>query len=154
MVKVLLTGMSGVGKSTILKEISKLYHLSIDLDYDGWIYNDDKNNTLKMDTQRIIDYLGKNDKDTIFLAGTTENQKEIYPYLDFIITLTAPLEIMRKRILTRDNNSFGKDNDEWEKIKSDKINFEPLIIKGSHFAISTEGSIDKIIKDIYKLVNL
>ena len=90
MVKVLLTGMSGVGKSTILKEISKLYHLSIDLDYDCWIYNDDKNNTLKMDTQRIIDYLGKNDKDTIFLAGTTENQKEIYPYLDFIITLTAP----------------------------------------------------------------
>nr|WP_275426554.1 AAA family ATPase [Vagococcus silagei] len=154
MVKVLLTGMSGVGKSTVLKQISKSYSNSIDLDYDGWIHMDNLSNDRKMDTSRIISYIQEyNDKD-IFFSGTTINQKEIYPYLDFIITLTAPIEIMRERILSRENNSFGKSNHDWEKIKNDKRDFEQLIIKSSDFVISTEQTVNNIVVEIYSLVGL
>ncbi|MCM6855222.1 AAA family ATPase [Enterococcus durans] len=154
MVKVLLTGMSGVGKSTVLKQISKSYSHSIDLDYDGWIHMEDVSNERKMDTNKIINYIQKYNDEDIFFSGTTINQKDIYPYLDFIITLTAPIEIMRERILTRDNNSFGKSNHDWEKIKNNKIEFEQLIIKSSDFVISTEQTVNEIVYEIYNLVGL
>lgn len=154
MVKVLLTGMSGVGKSTILKQISKSYSYSIDLDYDGWIHMDDMSNDRKMDTNRIINYIQKYNDEDIFFSGTTINQKEIYPYLDFIITLTAPIEIMHERILSRENNSFGKSNHDWEKIKNDKREFEQLIMKSSDFVISTDKIANDIVDEIYNRVGL
>ena len=154
MVKVLLTGMSGVGKSTILKQISKSYSHSIDFDYDGWIHMDDMSNDRKMDTNRIINYIQKYNDEDIFFSGTTINQKEIYPYLDFIITLTAPIEIMHERILSRENNSFGKSNHDWEKIKNDKREFEQLIMKSSDFVISTDKIANDIVDEIYNRVGL
>ena len=154
MVKVLLTGMSGVGKSTILKQISKSYSHSIDLDYDGWIHMDDMCNDRKMDSNRIINYIQKYNDEDIFFSGTTINQKEIYPYLDFIITLTAPIEIMHERILSRENNSFGKSNHDWEKIKNDKREFEQLIMKSSDFVISTDKIANDIVDEIYNRVGL
>ncbi|MEG0255941.1 AAA family ATPase [Vagococcus sp.] len=154
MVKVLLTGMSGVGKSTTLKQICQNYEHVIDLDYDGWIFMDEENNELKIDTNRIVDYLLQNKAKDIFLAGTAINQREMYPYLDFVITLTAPLEVMHERVLTRNNKSFGKSSEEWQKIISDKNNFEPLIIKGSDFVVSTDSAPADVVKNIYKLVGL
>ena len=115
---------------------------------------DDMSNDRKMDTNRIINYIQKYNDEDIFFSGTTINQKEIYPYLDFIITLTAPIEIMHERILSRENNSFGKSNHDWEKIKNDKREFEQLIMKSSDFVISTDKIANDIVDEIYNRVGL
>lgn len=147
MVKVLLTGMSGVGKTTILDHLNQDGHLTIDLDYDGWIFFDGT-----MDVQRILDYINHNRNKSIFLAGTAINQKEIYPYLDFVITLTAPLEVMKERIQARENNSFGKSEEEWAKVVDDKIHFEARIIQSSDLTISTDKSIHDVMKEIHSSI--
>lgn len=36
MARVLLTGMSGAGKTTVLDELRRRGHLTVDTDYDGW----------------------------------------------------------------------------------------------------------------------
>ena len=36
MVRVLLMGMSGVGKTTVLVELRRRGHMTVDTDYDGW----------------------------------------------------------------------------------------------------------------------
>ncbi len=36
MVRVLLMGMSGVGKTTVLVELRRRGHITVDTDYDGW----------------------------------------------------------------------------------------------------------------------
>lgn len=152
MVKVLLTGMSGVGKSTILDYLNREGHLTIDLDYDGWIFFDDTIDDYVMDSSRILDFIKLNDDKNIFIAGTTINQKEIYPYLEFVIALTAPLEVMKERLQNRENNPFGKSEGDWSKVVDDKMHFEPRIIQSSDLTISTDKPVHDVIKEIYSLI--
>lgn len=150
MQKVLLTGMSGVGKSTILNQLKVEGFLTVDLDNSGWINYDVKEEDYLMDTTKIIDFITLHEKEVVFLAGTTINQIHIYPYLDFVISLTAPLEVMKERIQNRENNPFGKTEDEWSKIVSDKVTFEEQIFKSSDYVISTDKPLQDVLKEIYE----
>ena len=150
MQKVLLTGMSGVGKSTILNQLKVEGFLTVDLDNSGWINYDVKEEDYLMDTTKIIDFITLHEKEVVFLAGTTINQVHIYPYLDFVISLTAPLEVMKERIQNRENNPFGKTEDEWSKIVSDKVTFEEQIFKSSDYVISTDKPLQDVLKEIYE----
>jgi GTPase SAR1 family protein len=40
MARVLVTGMSGVGKTSVLAELARRGHLTVDTDYDGWTLPD------------------------------------------------------------------------------------------------------------------
>lgn len=152
MTKVLLTGMSGVGKTTILDHLSLDGHQTIDLDYDGWIGFDDTMNDYVMDSKKIISYIERNNDKNLFFAGTTINQKEIYSHLDFVIVLTAPIKVMKERLQARNNNPFGKSKEDWDKIVKDKELFEPLIIQNSDFTISTDKAISDVVSEIYSLI--
>src|SRR5690625_183814 len=150
MQKVLLTGMSGVGKSTILNQLKVEGFLTVDLDNSGWINYDVKEEDYLMDTTKIIDFITLHEKEVVFLAGTTINQIHIYPYLDFVISLTAPLEVMKERIQNRENNPFGKTEDEWSKIVSDKVTFEEQIFKSSDYVILRDKPLQDVLKEIYE----
>lgn len=128
--------------------------LTVDLDSSGWINYDVKEEDYLMDTTKIIDFITLHERKIIFLAGTTINQIHIYPYLDFVISLTAPIEVMKERIQNRDNNPFGKREDEWSKIVSDKITFEEQIFKSSDYVISTDKPFQDVLKEIYDAVGL
>lgn len=142
--------MSGVGKSTILNQLKVEGFLTVDLDNSGWINYDVKEEDYLMDTTKIIDFITLHEKEVVFLAGTTINQIHIYPYLDFVISLTAPLEVMKERIQNRENNPFGKTEDEWSKIVSDKVTFEEQIFKSSDYVISTDKPLQDVLKEIYE----
>lgn len=154
MPKVLLTGMSGVGKTTILNYLKAEGFLTVDLDSDGWINYDIHEEDYLMDTTKITDFLRLYEKESIFLGGTTINQRDIYSYLDFVIALTAPTEIMRERIYKRDNNPFGKTEEEWSKIVNDKITFEEQIFKSSDCVISTDKPFKDVLNEICDAVGL
>ena len=49
MARVLLTGMSGAGKSTVLDELRRRGHLTVDTDYDGWELPDRTWDEVRMD---------------------------------------------------------------------------------------------------------
>lgn len=154
MVKVLLTGMSGVGKSTVLNFLHKDGHITIDLDEGDWIIFDESVDDYLMDTNKIIAFIQNNQKKHLFLAGTTINQREIYPYVDYVISLTAPLSVMRDRINMRTNNPFGKSETEWSRILEDTKLFETQIIGGSDFTVSTDQAIEKTVREIYEFTLL
>lgn len=40
MSRVLIAGMSGAGKTTVLAELSRRGHRTLDTDYDGWVLVD------------------------------------------------------------------------------------------------------------------
>lgn len=72
MLKVLLTGMSGVGKSTVLKQLKAEGFLTVDLDSSGWINYDVKEEDYLMDTAKIIDFITLHKKEIIIGLDTVE----------------------------------------------------------------------------------
>ncbi|NIR68290.1 MAG: AAA family ATPase, partial [candidate division Zixibacteria bacterium] len=107
MKRVLLTGMSGTGKSTLIQELGKLGYKSIDLDEPGWSqYSADGDWVWR--EERVAELLATEDAEILFISGCTESQVKFYPQLDHIILLSAPAEVLVDRLMTRTNNAYGK----------------------------------------------
>lgn len=138
--KVLLTGMSGTGKSTLLRVLETPENLTVDLDYDGWIAYSETHGERAIDIARVRRLLNENPEREILLAGTAINQGELYPDLDSVIVLTAPVEMMRERILRRTDNPFGKSAEEWAQIMRDTEEIQPLLIRGADMVLDTSGT--------------
>lgn len=141
--KVLLTGMSGTGKSALLRVLRTAENLTVDLDYDGWIVYSEVHGERAIDIARVRRLLNENPGREILLAGTAINQGELYPDLDGVIVLTAPIEVMRERILRRADNPFGKTAEEWVQIMRDTEEIQPLLIQGADMVLDTSGTTEE-----------
>jgi adenylate kinase family enzyme len=65
--RVLIPGMSGTGKSTLLRALAERGHRVLDTDYDGWILPDGR-----WDAGRMSQLLDSEPR--IAVAGTVDNQ--------------------------------------------------------------------------------
>ena len=60
----------------------------------------------------VSELLGHEQKTTLYVAGTVSNQGRFYSYFDAIVLLSAPAEVVLRRIDSRTTNDYGKSNDE------------------------------------------
>ena len=158
MKRVLITGISGVGKSTVIKALSARGYKAIDADEGGlselvrvpleeptgldpgqdWVWN----------KERVQKLLSTEDADFLFLGGCSANQGEFYPQFDQIILLSAPASVMAERLATRTNNPYGKRPEELRRALSLKETIEPLLRRGADHEIDTTAPIDEVVADI------
>ena len=124
---VLLTGMSGVGKSTVLAELSARGIRTVDTDYGDWIQEVDGERLWRED--RIAALLeGPGD---VVLVGTVANQGRFYDRLAGVVLLTVPVEEALRRIDSRANNDWGKRPDDRAAIERDFAEVEPVLRPGA-----------------------
>ena len=64
---------------------------------------------------------------TIYVSGTVSNQSRFYPQFDAVVLLSAPADVLLRRIASRTTNDFGKDDQEREAILRDLAEVEPLL---------------------------
>ena len=88
MKRVLLTGMSGTGKSAVVRALVARGYKAIDTD-DGWCQLLPGGRQLWRE-DAIQALLAADDADILFVAGCEENQVRFHPQFDAIILLTAP----------------------------------------------------------------
>ncbi|QED25809.1 AAA family ATPase [Microvenator marinus] len=156
--KVLLTGMSGVGKSTLIGEFRALGCHAVDLDSPEWSHYSAVKPGEAVEwiwrIERVSELLGDSTGDALFVGGCAANQGQVYGLLDCVVLLKAPEEVMRERLATRQGNEFGKKPEELEKIFRDKAEFEGLLEAGADLVVDTSKPLDEVIFEIANYVGI
>jgi AAA domain len=124
---VLVTGMSGTGKSSALVELSRLGFEVLDTDEPGWTEWSDAEGGYVWREDRIEGLLAREGQGTLFVSGTVSNQGKFYPRFDAVVLLSAPVEVLLRRIARRTTNSYGKGPGERDVILRDLAEFEPRL---------------------------
>jgi dephospho-CoA kinase len=148
--RVLITGMSATGKSTVLAQLAARGHKTVDTDYGGWTERVADEWLWRED--RIAGLLSTEDADVLFVSGTVRNQVKFYPRFDHVILLSAPAEVMSERLGKRTNNPYGKDPDELGEILDFKRTVEPSLRTAADLEIDTSVAIDQVVAMILSLV--
>ena len=133
MKKVLLTGMSGTGKSSVIEQLRKRGFKAIDMDEPGWSEHNDNGNQ-QWNEARLQEALDAANDDTLFISGCAENQVKFYPQLTDIILLSAPGKVLAERLRTRTNNPYGKQLEELEEVLYYLETIESLLRRGAAHA--------------------
>jgi shikimate kinase len=150
MKRVLLTGMSGTGKSTVINKLGELGYKVVDTDYGGFTVEVDSGagpERLWRD-DRIQEVLSADDADVLFISGTSRNQMKFYPQFDHIVLLSAPAHVLVERLTTRTNNPYGKKSDEVAETLRLLQTVEPLLRGPATLEVETSTSLDRVITAI------
>jgi dephospho-CoA kinase len=144
---VLITGMSGTGKSTVLAELAHAGHAVVDTDVGGWIVDtprEDGSTEPMWDEPRMSALLDEHADRTLFVAGCVANQGRFYPRFHAVVLLSAPEETLLERLATRTTNDFGKLAAERQAILADRRAVEPLLRAGATAEIDTRAPVAEV----------
>lgn len=150
MKRILLTGMSGTGKSTVIAELAALGHKAVDVDDPAWSeYTPDGEWVWRED--RVEELLTTDDADVLFISGCASNQVKFYGRFDEIVLLSAPADVIVERLATRTTNSFGKTPEELEQVLHDLEETEPKLRQAAGHEIETTASLEDVVAAIVGL---
>jgi AAA domain len=140
--RVLLTGMSGTGKSTLVQELRRRGHAAYDADDDGfserraqgrWGWRADAVASLLAQIP---------DGELLFFAGCSEEQIEM-PF-DYRVVLTVPQDEIVMRLRTRTSNAYGQKPGELQQVLADLANIEPLLRRSADLVLSTTAPVAEV----------
>ncbi len=162
MKRVLITGMSGTGKSTLIDELAARGYKAIDTDSDEWCewVNVDGDEVSGIDAgpdwvwreDRIRDLLTAEDAEALFVSGCKSNQGKFYTHFDHVVLLSAPTPLLLERLATRTTNPYGKHPDELAQILGYIETVEPLLRRRATVEVDTSAPLDQVVETILRLV--
>ena len=120
MPRVLLTGMSGAGKTSVLDELRRREWLTVDTDYDGWELPDGT-----WDEERMATLLAT--EPDVVVSGTVSNQGRFYDRFEHVVLLSAPVEVLLERVSRRTNNPYGTTEQQRSEIVEYTRSVEPRL---------------------------
>lgn len=157
MKRVLLTGMSGTGKSTLIERLRARGYKAVDADESGWSeYRPSEHGPGGREwmwrEDRVRALLAERDAEVLFLSGCASNQVQFYPQFDHVVLLTAPVDVMLERLASRTNNPYGKHPDELAWVLKNKEMVEPLLRPVATWEIDTSAPLDDVVSKLLRLI--
>jgi len=153
MSRVRLTGMSGVGKSSIISALRGKGYAAIDMDEPGWSVHDAEGNQ-HWCAERLRATMAAAGAGTLFVSGCAENQVDFYPQFDRIVLLSAPIEIIRERLANRTNNAYGKRPEELEDVLRHLGRVEPLLRRSATHEVVTAMPLERVVACVLSIAGV
>jgi shikimate kinase len=168
--RVLLTGMSGTGKSTVIRALAARGYRAVDLDCDDWsewvpLAGDEALPIPAADPQsiwqshdwlwredRVDRLLSTDDADVLFVSGTAPNQGKFRTRFDHVILLSAPEDVLVERLAGRTTNTYGKHPYELARVLGQMRTVEPLLRRAATLEIGTSAPLDQVVDTILDAV--
>lgn len=153
MERVLITGMSGTGKSSVLSELRDRGFKTVDTDYGGWtelvdVPGDPRAKEWLWREDLVATLLATDDAEVLFVSGTARNQTKFYPQFDHVVLLSAPAPVIAERLTSRTNNPYGKDPAELAEVLGFKETVEPALRRAADLEIDTSVPLDEVVEAI------
>ncbi|WP_220504253.1 AAA family ATPase [Microbispora sp. H13382] len=152
--KILITGMSGTGKSTALQILGSRGHRVVDTDYghwSHWVTLPDGSPDWVWREEAMTDLLVGHTDGALFVAGCKSNQGGFYPLFDHVVLLSAPAEVLLARVGERTNNPYGKRPEERDAIMENLRVVEPLLRATATMEIDASAPIEHVVRQLEEL---
>ena len=156
MSRVMVTGMSGTGKSSALAELGRRGYRVVDTDDPGWREyrdHDEPSDELHRGEwlwveERITALLDSDDGRSLIVAGGARNQSKFYYRFNAIVLLSAPADVILDRVARRTTNNYGKTPLERAMILDDLARVEPLLREGCTHELDASRPLADIVADL------
>ena len=155
MSRVLVTGMSGTGKSSALVELDRRGYRVVDTDDPGWREYREYAEPSELHRgewlwveEKMTELLDSDDGRTLFVQGCVRNQSTFYDRFDAVVLLSAPADVILDRIARRTTNNYGKTPVERAMILDDLARVEPLLREGCTHELDASRPLDEVVADL------
>jgi dephospho-CoA kinase len=146
--KILVTGMSGTGKSTALAALEQRGFAVVDTDEGGWTVWSEAEDGYVWREDRLAALLAREDGPALFVSGTVSNQGRFYPQFDAVVLLSAPAEVLLRRIEGRTTNEYGKSREERDLILRHLASVEPLLRATCTHEIDASQPLERVVEQL------
>jgi dephospho-CoA kinase len=145
---ILLTGMSGTGKSTALAELRRRGYETVDTDGAGWSEWSSAVDGYIWNEGRIEELLDRERSSTLYVSGTVSNQGRFYERFDAVVLLSAPADVFLERVDRRATNDYGKQPHERELILEHLATVEPRLRASCTHEIDAARPIEEVVNEL------
>ena len=145
--------MSGTGKSAALFELAKLGFDVVDTDRGGWSTWSETEGGYVWREARMADLLARERHSTLYVSGTVSNQGRFYPQFDAVVLLSAPSDVILRRIAARTSNPYGKTDEHRTLILRHLAEVEPLLRATCTHEIDAAQPLDVVVEQLARIGN-
>jgi dephospho-CoA kinase len=161
MSRILVTGMSGTGKSSALTELGRRGYRVVDTDDPGWReYRVDVEPSDDLHIgewlwieERIAELLDSDDVPSLFVQGCVRNQSKFYDRFDAVVLLSVPADVILDRIARRTTNDYGKTRSERAMIIADLVQVEPLLREDCTHELDASRPLEQVVTDLIAIAS-
>lgn len=160
--RILITGMSGTGKSAVIRELAGRGHDTRDLDDPAWSEwiaaapADELTPVAGRDwvwrEAKVRALLTEPRNEPLFVSGCASNMYLLYPLFETIVLLSAPVDTLMERLVRRGPDGFGHRADERRKMAALVAEVEPLLRRAATLEIDSRQPVAATAEAILRAV--
>jgi shikimate kinase len=159
--RVLLTGISGVGKSTLVAELAARGQRAVDLDtpeFSEWVAVGgdsaapgtpvEPGRDWMWRADRVDALLSTGEAGVLYVSGCAANMGRFLDRFDEVILLTAAPEVISRRLATRTTNTYGRTPAELARVLEQRHSVEPLLRQAAGREIDTGRPLETVLAEL------
>jgi dephospho-CoA kinase len=161
--RILVTGVSGVGKSTVVVRLAELGFRAVDLDspeWSEWVDSPDGEGPSPLHPgkdwmwreDRVRELLAEDGDGVLFFSGCAPNMGVFRNRFDGVILLSVAAEVMAERLVDRTTNAYGKHPEELARSLGFKETVEPLLRATADVEFDFNAPLEQVVEEIIRFV--